>query len=195
MWDVCGYQALVMLIYCINLHRNMDLAEYLGPPYTANTAWVLMTGVAGTSLACQTAVIAAYSLGIDSLISNGVQRGDVRRFWMLLNLSPRNIFPVLALYLGYINRQPESKTGWLTELGIITRGTYQRREKDTLAALVRATDDPAFSSSVWQELRHGHYLEIFFKGPGCRAGTAYAGIAPILEQSGIQIQWVKANEL
>jgi len=190
MKEVCGCQASVMLVYCVDVQRNMDLARHLGLSYTVDPAWVLMTGVTDAALAAQTAVVAARSLGIDSLISNGVQCGDVSRFWKLLDLPASNVYPVLGVYLGYADQQPARSTGRLFEPGVIHRRRYQHRDGPALDAIINATDAPAFSAPAfakWQESGHAHYLEMFFKGPGGRAGTMYGGIAPALAKAGIVI--------
>ncbi len=191
MKDVCGYVAPVMLVYCVDFQRNMDLAQHLGLSYRVDPAWVLMTGIPDAILAAQTAVIAARSLGIDSLISNGVQRGDVHRLWESLALPPKNVYPVLALYLGYADRQAGHRSRRLFEPGVIHRGQYEPRDATSLAAILDATDQTSVSPPAlpnWRKQGYAHYLEMFFKGPGGRARTAYGGLAPALEQAGIRVQ-------
>jgi nitroreductase len=194
MKEVCGCQAPVMLVYCVDVQRNMDLASHLGLAYTVDPAWMLMTGVTDAALAAQTAVMAARSLGIDSLVSNGVQRGDVKRFWRLLDLPPQNVIPVLAVYLGYAGQKEFHRAGRLFEPGVIHRGKYQHRNAEALEAVIAATDAPGFSAprlSNWREQGCAHYLESFFKGSGGRAAKMYGGIAPALAAAGIGVSAAK----
>jgi nitroreductase len=183
-------QAPVMLVYCVDTQRNKDLAEHLGLAYGTDPAWMLVTGVTDAALAAQNAVVAARSLGIDSLITNGVQRGDVRRFWSLLDLPPANCFPVLAVYLGYASVTQEHRKGRLANGSVIHRGRYQHRDATACERILTETDAEGFGASAfadWRAKGHAHYLEAFFKGPGGRAATMYGNLASALRESGIDI--------
>ena len=98
MKEVAGYVAPVMLLYCVDLQRNIDLAQHLGCSYSYDPAWAMLTCVSDAAFAAQTAVIAAHSLGINTLLTNGTQRGNPSRIWRLLDLPARNCFPTVALY-------------------------------------------------------------------------------------------------
>ena len=197
MKEVCGYQASAILVYCIDVQRNKDMAAHLGLNYSTDPAWMLLTGTTDAALAAQNAVVAARSLGIDSLISNGVQRGDVRRFWTLLDLPPQNCIPVLAVYLGYARNPEHAPKGRLTQPGVIHRDRYHHRDPATIDAILSATDAPGFSAPIvndWRGQGHAHYLEVFFKGPGGRAGTMYGGIATALAKSGIRVGQMEESD-
>jgi nitroreductase len=190
MKDAAGSVAPVMLLYCVDLQRNIDLAHHLGCQYSGAPAWTVVTGTTDAALAAQTAVIAARSLGIDSLLTNGVQRGDPRRIWKLLDLPARNCFPVVAVYLVYATGQPEARKGRLGEPGVIHRGRYHHRDQAALNKVLELTDAPEFCAPIfakWREEGHAHYLEAFFKGPGGRAATMYGGLDVALAEAGIQI--------
>lgn len=187
MKEVASYVAPVMLLYCVDLQRNIDLAQHLGCTYAGDPAWVMLTCVSDVAFAAQTAVIAAHSLGLNTLLTNGTQRGDPRRIWKLLDLPPRNCLPTVALYLGYATSQPVTRSARLTEPGVIHRGKYQRRDAAMLEKLMAITDAPAFSDLKWRDEGHPHYLTAFFKGPGKRAVTAYNQLAGALAETGIQV--------
>jgi nitroreductase len=190
MKEVAGYVAPVMLLYCVDLQRNIDLAQHLGCTYSYDPAWAMLTCVSDVAFAAQTAVIAAHSLGINNLLTNGTQRGDPRRLWRLLDLPPRNCFPTVALYLGYATTQPATRSARLTEPGVIHRGKYQRPDKAALDELIALTDAPEFSppaSSPWREEGHPHFLTAFFKGPGVRAAKMYGLAGAALGEAGISI--------
>ena len=76
-----------------------------------------VTGSTNTILAAQTAVIAAKSLGIDSLLTNGVHRGDMERLWEMLGLPRQYCFPLIALVLGYAAKEPAYQKGRLSGPG------------------------------------------------------------------------------
>jgi nitroreductase len=190
MKEVSGYVAPVMLLYCVDLQRNIDLAQHLGCTYAGDPAWVMLTGVSDAAFAAQTAVVAAHSLGINTLLTNGTQRGDPRRIWKLLDLPPRNCFSTVALYLGYADSPPAERKGRLSEPGVIHRGRYQHRDQAMLEQLVALTDAPEFCGPAfakWREEGHPHYLTAFFKGPGGRAAKMYGQVAVALAEAGIQI--------
>lgn len=187
MKEVAGCIAPVMLLYCVDLQRNMDLAQHLGCTYAGDPAWVMLTCVSDAAFAAQTAVIAAHGLGINTLFTNSTQRGDPRRIWKFLDLPPRNCFPIIALYLGYAASQPAKRSARLKEPGVIHRGKYQRRDPATLDQLVAITDAPEFSDLKWRDEGHAHYLTAFFKGPGKRAVAAYGQVGAALAEAGIQI--------
>lgn len=197
MKEVCGYQASVILVYCVDVQRNLDVARHFGVTYTINPAWAMMSGVADAVLAAQTAVIAARSLRIDSLISDGVQCGDVKRFWTFLDLPPRNVYPVLAVYLGYAVQREYHRKGRLSEPGVIHRGRYQHRNPETLEVIINAADTPGFGgpTSNWHEKGFGHYLESIWKGWKGGGGEdrfprGYGGLESALAAAGIRISAV-----
>jgi len=126
------------------------------------------TGAIDTTLAAQTAAIAARSLGIDSLFTNGIHRGDIHRVYDLLNLPEKHCFPLIALVLGYSaqNGAPKRLRGRLTGPGVIHQGTYQPATKDELQAIIEAYDDASTglaSGFPWKEKGFDHFLDWFFE--------------------------------
>src|ERR1035438_3238583 len=81
-------------------------------------------------LAAQTAVIAAKSMGIDSLLTNGIHRGDIERLWEILELPQESCFPLIALLLGYPKTEPAYQMGRLRGPGVVHYEKYQRMIKD-----------------------------------------------------------------
>jgi len=189
MQEVSGCTASRMLVYCVDYQRNKDIAEHLGLSYLIDPSWALITGTADASLAAQTAVIAAQSLGIGSLISNGVQRNDPLRLWDLLKLPKKNCFPVLAVYLGYANKAASAhKSGRLGIPGVIHEHVYRARDEEDIAQLLEITDSAGFGPlGGWKEKGYNHYLEGFFKGPGSRASTMYRKFGLALEKAGFKV--------
>jgi hypothetical protein len=138
----------------------------LGCEFENGTVIPFITGSVDTILAAQTACIAAKSLGIDSLFTNGIHRGDPRRVFELLKLPEDLCFPLTALVLGYPRKEPEQKKGRLRRLGVVHRETYHRPTAEDLDALVAAYDDPEQHlalNSAFREKGHQHYLEWFYK--------------------------------
>ena len=115
--EVCGYAGSRLLVYCVDYNRLKASAASLGHPYLADNMTAFVTGSINTAIAAQTAVIAARSLGIDSLLTNGIHRGDMARLWKLLDLPEQHCFPLVALVLGYATEQPSARKGRLTGVG------------------------------------------------------------------------------
>ena len=100
MQQVCTYQGSCMLLYCVDRTRMLASAESLGYTFYPDNMGYFVTDCVSTSLAVQTAVIAAKSLGIDSLVTNGIHRGDMQRIWNILDLPEKYCYPLIAVVLG-----------------------------------------------------------------------------------------------
>ena len=107
MKHVSGYVGSCTLLFCIDYNRLTASAESLGLTYFPGDMTAFFTGIINTSIAAQTAVIAARSLGIDSLLTNGIHCGNNDRHWNLLNLPEKYCMPLIALILGYADQKPD----------------------------------------------------------------------------------------
>jgi nitroreductase len=165
MKQVCTYAGPRMLLYCVDYNRLKASAERLGLPYHPDNVVDFVTSCVNSALAAQTAVVAARSLGVDSLITNGIHRGDMERVWKLLALPETLCFPLLAVVLGYATEQPAERKGRLSGAGVVHDGRYHRPTNDELDALVRQYDDPTTHLGLnesWRQEGRKHYLEWFF---------------------------------
>jgi nitroreductase len=160
------YRAGCLLLYCVDHTRLIDTAKFIGYEHFPDTAEDFVTASTNTILAAQTAVIAARSMGIDSLLTNGVHRGHMERVWETLELPRQACFPLIALLLGYGRSTPAVKRGRLEDKGVVHREKYQRLSKDELKDLVRAYDDPNRHLGLiedWEKRGYKHYLDWFYK--------------------------------
>ena len=165
MKTVCGYQASALLLYCIDTNRMADLARHLGCRFAQDPAWLATTGAVDTVMAAQTAVIAARSLGIDSLFTNGIHRGDPERVFAALDLPERNCLPLIALLLGYPDKPVARRKGRLNGPGIVHHGRYHRLSAAECDAVVAEYDAPQRHLGLvedWREKGAAHYLEWLF---------------------------------
>jgi nitroreductase len=165
MKDVCTYEGSCMLLYCVDYTRLKASAELLGHAYYPDTIVDFVTASINTALAAQTAAIAARSLGIDYLITNGIHRGDMERVWRLLELPQTHCFPLLALLLGYPTEEPLHKMGRLDGPGVIHQGRYYRLAKDELQEINRKYDDKRLhlgGNEKWDAEGYKHYLDWVF---------------------------------
>ena len=190
MKDLCGYQGGCLLLYCADYNRMKASAAALGYDYQPGTVVDFVTAGINTILAAQTAVIAARSLGVDSLLTNGVHRGDMERHWKLLDLPATHCFPLIALVLGYADREPAYRTGRLDGLGVIHEGKYHRLTTEEVAELTRLYDDKERHIGLntdWDTQGYKHYLDWYFKawvGRNLKPGTTETPMLRLLKRSG-----------
>lgn len=166
MKQLTGYQGSRLLLFCVDFNRLTGTAARLGHDYALRGVAPFLTGAIDTSLAAQTAAIAATSLGIDSLFTNGIHRGDVQRVYDLLDLPNTYCFPLIALILGYAQNEPKALRGRLTGPGVIHQGTYRTATDEELQAIIEAYDDPSTGLSPaapWKEKGFNHFLDWFFE--------------------------------
>jgi nitroreductase len=161
------------LVYCVDYTRLVDTAKHLGHSYEPRGIGYFVAGVTDTALAVQTAVIAAKSLGIDSLITNVVHR-KTGQVYKLLELPEKFCFPIVALCLGYSAENPAFKKGRLRNSGVVHYGKYRRLSKEELDSLVALYDDEnehlgLLPKEKWESLGFSHYLDWFYRQWSTRA--------------------------
>jgi nitroreductase len=190
MKQLCGYQASLMLLFCVDYNRLKASAEYLGHSYHPDDISNFVTGSMNTVLAAQTAVIAAKSLGIDSLLTNGIHRGDMERVWNTLDLPKTHCFPLIALLLGYPAEEPDHLKGRLDDLGIVHQEKYHPLTADDLKEIVQEYDDKEKHIALnenWDQEGHKHYLDWLFKawlGRSAKPAEAETQMFKLLKRSG-----------
>lgn len=183
------YRAGCLLLYCADYTRVTDTAAHLGYEYHADNLEAFITSSTNTILAAQTALIAAKSLGIDSLLTNGIQRGDFERIWTILDLPQQSCFPLIALLLGYPNHEPAYKRGRLKGSGVIHYERFQRLQKSELDEIVRQHDDMTLhigQDNGWDKKGYKHYLDWFYKewAHGSKPTTSEGQMFRRLKKSG-----------
>jgi nitroreductase len=180
---VSTYTAPRMLLYCVDYNRTRATADHLGLPYHADSVVDLVTGSINTALAAQTAVIAARALGVDSLLTNGIHRGDMERVWKLLDLPEQSCFPLIAVVLGYATEPPRERKGRLSGPGVVHDGKYHRLTPEELDALVKLHDEPTSRLALnddWRKEGRKHYFEWFFGSWQARAAKPTTTETPML---------------
>lgn len=179
------------LIFCIDYNRIIDTAKHLNHSFSANGIIQFVTGSTDTILAAQTAAIAAKSIGIDSMFTNGIHRGDVNRVYELLDLPKEYCFPLISLILGYPKKEPDHLKGRINGPGIIHHDRYQRLTTEELDQLVKEYDDPGNHmglNEIWEKEGFNHYLDWFFKVWSARGDKpeGKSQVAEILENIGFR---------
>lgn len=164
---VCGYHGSVTLVYCVDYNRMLDIADYLGETNAMSTPIDFITGSSDTVLAAQTAVIAAKSLGIDSLITNGVHRQDFKELYQQLELPSKYCFPLIGVVLGYSGEEPASPKERMTK-GVVHYGTYQHVQPEDIEEEIKYFDskDKKYGLTTytqWESMGYPHYYNWFFQ--------------------------------
>jgi nitroreductase len=166
MKDICTYQGSCMLLYCVDYTRLNASAEHLGHSYFKDNMEDFVTSSINTALAAQTAAIAAKSLGIDYLLTNGIHRGDMERLWKILDLPRTRCFPLIALVLGYPTAEPNHKKGRLDGKGVIHYEKYHTLTNEELDEITRKYDDDQLHIALnenWRNEGYTHYLDWLFQ--------------------------------
>ena len=162
MKKVCGYAGSCMLLYSVDFNRVKSCAESLGYSYFPDSMENYIPGCISTTVAAQTAVVAAKSLGVDSLITNGVHRGNMQRIWDLLELPQTYCFPLLAVVLGYPNEEPAYLKGRLDGVGVIHREKYHKLTKDEVNDITIKYDNEKLHLGLndnWKAEGKKHYFD------------------------------------
>ena len=173
MGKLSGFVGSRTLIFCVDYNRIIDTAKHLNHPFSADGVVPFVTGSTDTILAAQTAAITAKSLGIDSLFTNGIHRGDMTRVYKLLDLPEKYCFPLIALVLGYPDQEPDYLKGRLNGAGVIHYDKYHKLTTEELDELVKQYDDPEKHlavNDIWKKEGFDHYLDWFYKVWSARGG-------------------------
>lgn len=191
MKKVCGFAGSRTLVFCADYNRLIDVANHMNMDFHASGIVPFVTAGMDAMLAAQTAAIAAKSLGIDSLFTNGLHRGDLSRVYQLLDLPDKYCFPMTALVLGYPDNEPKERKGRYDGPGLIHYNTYQRATNEELNHLIDFYDNPEnnmWLNDDWLKKGYKHYFSWFFSNWSLRASIgkekkARSQMTEILESS------------
>ena len=162
--QLCGYNGTAAIVYCVDYNRLLDTAAFLGEKYSVDGFMDFITGSTDTILAAQTGAIAARSLGVDSLFTNGIHRGDISRVYNILNLPDKYCVPLIMLVLGY-REQPKHPRGRLDGTGIVHHGGYKRITEARAAQIIGLYDEKENRLGLdgyWSSSGYEHYFGWFF---------------------------------
>lgn len=187
MEQLCGYSGSCLLLFCADYNRIKAEAKTMGYQFDPGNMEFFVTASTNTVLVAQTAVIAAKSMGIDSLLTNGIHRGDMARLWTLLDLPETHCFPIIALVLGYPTAEPPFMMGRLTGTGVIHNDNYHHLTQAEVGELIQKYDQPAEHLALgdgWGAKGYKHYLDWYFKEWTARNAGGESQIFHILKRSG-----------
>jgi nitroreductase len=160
--EISTYEGSALLLFCIDYNRLISCANQLGHAYHPDNMTSFVTASINTTIAAQTSVIAAQSLGIDTLLTNGIHRGDMQRVWDILELPKEKCFPLIALVMGYATEEPPYHKGRLEGTGIFHEDKYHELNEDDINAIIKTYDDKENHLGLnenWDQDGHAHYLD------------------------------------
>ena len=159
---ICGYEGSHALVFVMDFNRLVDVAAHLGHPYTVNGLSDFLTACVDTVLAAQNAALAARSLGVDALFTNGIFRVPLASVYEKLDLPVKHCFPLIVLALGYADQPAAQRKGRYAGPGLIHRGRYHRVADTEMSALLETYDAGLALSDEWRAAGLRHYLDFFF---------------------------------
>ena len=160
---ITGCGASVALLVCVDFNRLYDIGEHLGYPSDYDNMFNYLTAHTDAIIVAQTAVIAASSLGVGSLITNSIHhsfRRNLDDIYKELDLPNEHFFPVTAILLGYEDKEPEHKKGRLTDAGIVHYDKYNRLTSKQKDGLIEMINDP--SQNFGGKGDCDNYLEFYY---------------------------------
>lgn len=177
MRELTGYTGARMIVFCVDYSRIEATSVRLGHgPFPVDLT-EFVNGAMDTSFAAQTAVIAAKSLGIDSLLTNGLHRAKLDRVYEILGLPERLCFPLIALALGYPAEEPHGLKGRLRGAGVVHYGRFRPITDEQADSLIAEYDDESRNLGLnpgWKQQGFDHYLDWFY--------TKWSGKTPVDKQ-------------
>jgi FMN reductase [NAD(P)H] len=162
----------------------MGLARHLGHEFDNDHIIGFITGTMDTMLAAQTAVIAAKSLGIDSMVTNGLHRNSLDKVYEVLHLPATSCFPLVTVVLGYPRQEPPYQKGRLDLDAVVHFGEYRAHTEAQLDRIVAEYDDPARHIGLianWEEQGFRHYLDWFYTKWTGKPATERVATGKVLE--------------
>lgn len=164
----CGFTGAALLVFCVDQNRLIDIAGYMKQEYKRSTTIDFITGGTDAVLAAQTAVIAATSLGIDSLITNGIHRQDFKELYELLKLPKEYCFPMISILLGYSAHPEEMHYKGRLKKGVIHYGAYQPMTEKDIEEEIAKFDSHEMKYGLtyytqWEAMGFQHYYEWFYQ--------------------------------
>lgn len=160
--DITTYEGSALFLFCVDFNRLIDCAKQLGHAYYPDNMTNFVTASINTTIAAQTAVIAAQSLGLDTLLTNGIHRGDMQRVWDILELPQEKCFPLIALVLGYATEEPLYHAGRLDGVGIFHEEKYHKLTTEEINEIIATYDNKEKHLGLyenWDQDGHAHYLD------------------------------------
>lgn len=184
MRELFSYQGSRALVFCVDFTRLLATAQHLGHAFDNEGIIGFITGTIDTILAAQTAVIAAKSLGIDSLVTNGLHRNNLDKVYEVLHLPETACFPLITVVLGYARQEPSFPKGRLSSELVVHFGQYHPPTEEQRVQIIAEYDDHLRHIGLidtWEQHGFKHYLDWFYTKWSGRPATEKIATGKVLE--------------
>ena len=155
-------------VFCVDHTRTISVMNLLKHDYKPDSSWYsLFADLYDVYAFAQTSVIAAKSMEIDSLVTNGIFRVNINEAKKLLNLPEKYCFPVIAVLFGYSDKPEHEITGRISADHVLHFGGYNDLGEDSLRKIIDEMDK-IYPEFIIEE--YPHTLDWYF-GEWLKNGT------------------------
>jgi nitroreductase len=155
------------LVYAIDHTRIIQCARALGYDqfHPLNRLYNFFIAMYDVCAAALTAVIAAKSMGIDSLITNFSHRNKPNDIMELLNMPKEYCFPVIQVVLGYSDKEASITTGRLSRNHVIHYGKYRPENMMDTQSIIEEMDKvyPEYINEKYKHALDWYFNEWFIE--------------------------------
>lgn len=160
-------KAATCLVYSIDHTRIIKCAHALGYDkfHPLDRLYNFFIAMYDVCAAAQTAVIAAKSMGIDSLITNFSHRHKPNDIMELLNMPKEYCFPVIQAVLGYSDKDSSITTGRLSKNHVIHYGKYRPENMIDTRSIIEEMDKiyPEYINEKYRHALDWYFNEWFIE--------------------------------
>ncbi len=155
MRELTGYSGSRALVFCADGNRLGAASRRLGHGGGEGGIGMesFMTWSVDALLAAQTACIAASSLGIDSMFTNGIGRKGIESAYRALGLPEWGCYPIITLMLGYASGARKPRRGRWAGAGLVHYGRYAPPSESELDEMIAAYDDESRAIGMTRDFR------------------------------------------
>ncbi|PKM95645.1 MAG: hypothetical protein CVU84_02250 [Firmicutes bacterium HGW-Firmicutes-1] len=163
-----------VFVFCIDFLRLHKCAEQLKCELDSQYFMQYTTALIDISLLIQSTVIAAQSLGIDTLITNEIYQNKLDTISPILNIPEAYVFPMIAVCMGYSKTEKKVEKGRIDSKYIFFDNEYGKCSIDDIKRIINETDSEERNIGLiqkWNEMGYNHYYEWFFNKWSQTIGT------------------------
>lgn len=156
-------------IFCVDYTRIILSAKQLGYNYSpALGSYNILSDCYDVYAFAQTSVIAAKSMGIDSLITNGIFRVNMEEARKILCLPEKFCFPLIAVLFGYSDKPIHETTGRLNTKHVLHFDKYKQPNEPELNEFICEMDKiyPEYISERYPHTLDWYHNEWLFNSIG-----------------------------
>lgn len=150
------------IVYCLDYNRIIETAQHMGLVYNpcTNNWYDMISGIFDVSALAQTAVIAAASLGVDTVITNSVLRENQNEILEKLKLPKKYCIAVMAVLFGYRDAPLIEQNNRLPREYILHHNEYRQLKESEHNEIISFYDNlyPMYIDETYP-----HYLDYYYK--------------------------------